>query len=251
MTMGRERSRLLGAARGKFGYLLLALIVFLATAPVIAESHAWKLVLAGFGSGLLIAGLHAARPGKRSLIVGLVVAAVEFGIGRMVDIHGSRWLLLAQVLFWLLAMTYVAFEILEKVLGSAEVTLETLQAAFCVYLLLGLIWAFGYALLQIAAPASFQAQHGPPVVWSDASSRRLGLFRLVIFSYSTLTGTGYGDIAPAGAFAEMAACLEAMMAQVYLAVVIARLVGIQVGPPAPARPGANVDGPGPERDRSK
>src|SRR5262249_44145890 len=75
-TMGRERSRLLGATRGKFGYLLLALIVFLATTPVIAESHPWKHVLAGFGSGLLIAGLYAARPGKRSLIVGLVVAAV-------------------------------------------------------------------------------------------------------------------------------------------------------------------------------
>ena len=65
--MGREQSRLLGAARGKFGYLLLAQIVFLATAPVIAESQAWKLVLAGFGSGLLIAGLYAVRPGKRSL----------------------------------------------------------------------------------------------------------------------------------------------------------------------------------------
>ena len=249
--MGRERSRLLGAARGKFGYLLLALIVFLATAPVIADSHAWKLVLAGFGSGVLIAGLHAARPGKRALIVGLVVAAVELGIGRMGDIYGSRWLHFAQALLWLLAMTYVAFEILETVLGSAEVTLETLQAAFCVYLLLGLIWAFGYALLQIAAPASFQAQHGPPVVWSDASSRRLGFLRLVIFSYSTLTGTGYGDIAPAGAFAEMAACLQAMTAQVYLAVVIARLVGIQAGPPPPVQPGANLDGPGLERDRSK
>jgi hypothetical protein len=249
--MGRERSRLLGAARGKFGYLLLVLIVFLATAPVIAESPAWKLVLAGFGSGLLIAGLHAARPGKRSLIFGLVVAAVEFAIGRMSDIHGSRWLLVAQALLWLLAMTYVAFEILEKVLRSAEVTLETLQAAFCVYLLLGLIWAFGYALLLIAAPGSFQAQHGPPVVWSDASSRRLGFLRVVIFSYSTLTGTGYGDIAPAGAFAEMAACLEAMSAQVYLAVVIARLVGIQAGSPPPERPGVNRDGPGLERDRSK
>src|SRR5262249_37077306 len=60
VTMGRERSRLLGATRGKFGYLLLALIVFLATTPVIAESHPWKHVLSAFGSGLLIAGLYAA-----------------------------------------------------------------------------------------------------------------------------------------------------------------------------------------------
>jgi hypothetical protein len=46
--MGRERSKLLGAARGKFGYLLLALIAFLVTAPVIAEGRVWKLALAGF-----------------------------------------------------------------------------------------------------------------------------------------------------------------------------------------------------------
>jgi hypothetical protein len=88
--MGRERSKLLGAARGKFGYLLLALIAFLVTAPVIAEGRVWKLALAGFGSGLLIAGLYAARPGKRSLIVGLMLASAEFALGRMGDIHGSR-----------------------------------------------------------------------------------------------------------------------------------------------------------------
>jgi hypothetical protein len=130
--MGRERSKLLGAARGKFGYLLLPLIAFLVTAPVIAEGRVWKLLLAGFGSGLLIAGLYAARPGKRSLIVGLMLASAEFALGRMADIHGSQWLIFAQALLWLLAMAYVTVEILEKVLGSVEVTLETLQAAFCV-----------------------------------------------------------------------------------------------------------------------
>jgi hypothetical protein len=229
--------------------LLLALIVFLATAPVMAESRVWKLVLAGFGSGLLIAGFRAARPGKRSLVVGLIVAAVELGIGQMGDIHDSRWLTFAQALLWLLAMSYVAIEILEKVLGSVEVTLETLQAAFCVYLLLGLIWAFFYTLIQLAAPASFQVSHAPPLVWSDASSRRLGFVRVFIFSYSTLTGTGYGDVAPASAFTRMAACLEAMMAQIYLAVVIARLVGIQAGPPS-WRPDASRIEPGIDRDRT-
>jgi hypothetical protein len=239
--MGRRRSKLLGATRGKYGYLLLALIVFLLTAPVVAESRFWRLVLAGFGSGLLVAGLQAARPGKRSLIVGVVLASVELAIGRMVDIHGSRWLLFSQALLWMLAMTYVTVEILEWVLSREEVTLETLQAAFCVYVLLGLIWAFLYVLVHISAPGSFQGQQGPPVALADASSRRLGFVRLFIFSYATLTGTGYGDLAPAGAFAEMLACLEAMTAQVYLAVVIARLVGMQVGPPPSARPDGSPD----------
>jgi hypothetical protein len=88
--MGRERSKLFGAARGKLGYLRLARIAILVTAPVIAEGRVWELVRAGFGSGLLIAGLYAARPGKRSLIVGLMLASAEFALGRMADIHGSR-----------------------------------------------------------------------------------------------------------------------------------------------------------------
>jgi hypothetical protein len=247
--MRRERSRLLGAARGKFGYLLVALIVFLATAPVISEDLGWKLVLAGFGSGLLVASLHVARPGRRSLILGLVVAAIEFGIGRMADVYGSRWLFFAQALVWLLAMIYVTAEILEWVLGSAEVTLETLQAAFCAYLLLGLVWAFLYALMEVTVPGSFQVQHGPPVIWSVASSRRLAFIRLFIFSYATLTGTGFGDVSPASPFAEIVACLEAMTAQVYLAVIIARLVGMQVGPPPPSRADASLDEPETGRDR--
>jgi hypothetical protein len=159
----------------------------------------------------------------------------------MADIHGSRWLLFSQALLWMLAMAYVTVEILEWVLGRDEVGLETLQAAFCVYVLLGLIWAFLYVLVEVSAPGSFQMQQGPPVAWADVSSRRLHFVRLFIFSYATLTATGYGELTASGPFAEMLACLEAMTAQVYLAVVIARLVGMQVGPPPSARPDGSLD----------
>ena len=243
--MTRRRSRLLGAAQGKFGYLLLALIAFLATAPVIGDTYGVQLLLAAFGSGLLVAGLFATRPGRRSLILGLVVAVVEFGIGRMVDLLGTRWLICAQTLVWLLAMSYVAFEILEWVLESAEVTLETLQAAFCVFLLLGLIWAFFFMLVEIAQPDSFRVANEPGVVWSDPSSRRLEFIRLFIFSYSTLSGTGYADLEPVGNFAAMAACLEAMTAKVYLAVVVARLVSMHAA--LSPRGAGSSDAPDPKR----
>lgn len=232
--MKRRRSRLLGAARGKFGYLLLALIAFLATAPVIVDAYGWQLVLAGFGSGVIVAGLHAARPGRLTLVVGVIVAAVEYAIGRMVDLSGSTWLICVQALVWMIALTYVAFEILEWVLDNDEVTLETIQAAFCVYLLIGLIWAFLFALVNAISPASFQTANGPVFKGMNAASQRLVFLRLFIFSYSRMTGTGYADITPVGGFASMAACLEAMMSRVYLAVVIARLVGRQSATPRSA-----------------
>lgn len=55
--MRRRRSRLLGAARGKFGYLLVALIALLATAPVMAEGWAWRTLITVFVAGVLVAGL--------------------------------------------------------------------------------------------------------------------------------------------------------------------------------------------------
>jgi hypothetical protein len=226
---------LLGAARGKFGYLLVALIALLMTAPVMSQSWAWRSVLTSFVAGVLIAGLYAVRPGRPALIAGGLVAAAEFAIGRLTVAYPTHWLILAHVMLWLVALVYVTAAILERVLDSSEVTLETLQAAFCVYLLLGLFWAYVFAFLRVTSPDSFHINGARTVAWTDEPSRRLEFMRLFVFSYATLTGTGLGDLEPADGFADMAAALEAMSAQIYLAVVIARLVGLQSASPAPDR----------------
>src|SRR5262249_56811815 len=98
----------------------------------------------------------------------------------------------------------------------------------------------------LPAPDSFQAESGLRIVGSDDRSRRLLFLRLLIFSYATMTGTGYSDLTPSTDFARMATCLEAMTAQVYLAVIIARLVGIYAVPPAgiPPSPTDGEAGPG-------
>lgn len=237
--MARKRSRILRATRGKFGFLLTALIGLLVSAPVMSEGWIWKSVILLFAACVLVAGLNAVQPGKRSLIIGIAIAAIEFGLGRVIRVHPATWLLVAQIALWLLALTYVTGAILEWVLDSAEVTLETLQAAFCVYLLLGMFWAYAYALMQVTMPTSFRVESGPVVDWTNEGSRRLAFMRLFIFSYSTLTGTGRGELAPANGFADMAASLEAMAAQVYLAVVIARLVGLHAGAARPAEPNSS------------
>jgi voltage-gated potassium channel len=221
------RLRILRAATGKFGFLLLALVVLLITAPVIAEGFVWKTVLALFAASVLIAGLYAAQPSRRSLVLGLILASIDLAIGRLADIDSSGWLLTLQAILWLATMIFVTVAILEVVLGSRPVTIETLQAAFCVFLLLGLVWVYLYILIELVAPGSFQYLGEARPIWREDQSRRVGFLRFLILSYSTMTSRGYADIAPASDFANICGCLEAMMAQVYLAVVIARLVGLQ------------------------
>jgi hypothetical protein len=141
-----------------------------------------------------------------------------------------------QAVLWLSTLIYATATILGAVFETESVEVETLLAALCAYLLLGLIWVYFYALIALASPDSFRFRGGPMVAWSDDQSRRAEIVRLLNFSYSKLTSASYDDLTAAGGFTNICTCLEALIAQVYLAVVIARLFAMQVdrasrGPP--------------------
>ena len=133
------RSRLLRAAGRKFGILLVALIALLASAPLIVDRPAGHIAFALFADTVLVAGIHAARPGGSALAVGLLLAVADFAIGRLAILEGGRWLLLLQIVLWLSILVFVAGTILEVIFESERVGVETLQASLCVYLLLGLL----------------------------------------------------------------------------------------------------------------
>jgi Ion channel len=219
----RTTSKFTNAIGGKFGILLIALIVLLVASPVLVERPSPSVVLILFGEVVLVASLHAAQPGGTAVMVGLILALVDFAIGRLVAIDDALWLCYLQAILWLVTLVYVATTILQSTFKSEKVSVETLQASLCVYLLLGLIWVFVYALIDLTAPGSFVSTDPSRLV----TSRRSEFMRLVVFSYATMVCTGYGDLTPGNGFANMCASLQAMTGQIYLAVVIARLVGIQ------------------------
>jgi hypothetical protein len=225
----RARSKILRSVGGRFGYLLLALVALMLSVPLMAEGTVWNIILALFAGAVLIAGLHAARPGRKSLSLGLLLALVDFSIGRLASFDVARWLLLLQFILWSSTLVYVTVTIFEAMYDSESVSLETLQATLCVYLLLGLIWVYLYILFDLFAPGSFVSQDGHPITWSDDPSRRSAFAKFFVFSFSTLSGSGYATVTPANGFSRMAAALESMTGQIYLAVVIARLVGISSG----------------------
>jgi hypothetical protein len=233
----------LRAAGGKFGILLVALVALMAAAPLIISGPVWNAALSLFTGAVLIASLHAARPGAKAVAVGLALALADFAIGRCAAAFDGRWLVTLQIVLWLATLVYVTVTILGAVFESAAVTVETLQASLCVYLLFGLLGAFGFALIDVIDPGSFRAARRPGVVWADDRSRAAEFMRLFVLSYATLSGSGSAEIAPATGFASNAASLEAMAGQIYLAVVIARLVGVQVSEP-PRGPTAGDGGEG-------
>ena len=224
----QERVRLHRAFVGRFGFLLAALIALLMSTPLILDGWAWNLALDAVAGVVLVAALHAALRVRSAILAGLVLAAIDFGMGRLAVSTGVKALVIVQVFLWLGTLAFVTATILEGVLRARRVTMETLQAAICVYLLLGLLWTFLYATLDVVAPGEFHFTRAADFRWTNVTSRRAEFLRLFFLSYSTLSTVGGGGVDVSGWFVRMMACIEAMTGQIYIGLLIARLVGIHI-----------------------
>jgi hypothetical protein len=96
--------------------------------------------------------------------------------------------------------------------------------ACCVYVLLGMAWGAAYALLEWIVPGSFEFDN--QVV--GGTSARASESALLYFSLVTLSTVGYGDLAPYGSQARTLAAVEGLVAQLFLAIVIARFVAMEL-----------------------
>jgi len=109
------------------------------------------------------------------------------------------------------------------VLAPGQVTGDKIQGAIAAYILIGMVWATLYVLIDRLHPGSFtDSARGNAVGDVEAED-------LLYFSFVTLTTTGYGDVAPLSAHARSLAILEQLAGTFYIAILIARLTGLYQG----------------------
>lgn len=113
----------------------------------------------------------------------------------------------------LLLVTPVA--ILRRIITHTVVTAQTILGAISVYVLIGFSFASLYGAFALLS-------HTPFFVGVPYATRNDYLF----FSYTTLTTVGYGNLVPAGTTGQAFAMLEALLGQIYLVIVVARLVSL-------------------------
>jgi len=161
--------------------------------------------------------------------------AVAFGVGVplgvLVVLHAFKdwtWVAIIRQLLADLFLGWAIALILQFILSSRQITFNIVCASLCVYLLLGVWWAIGYSLTEQLDPAAFHSS-----VPSDPSANLMRIGKgestaVLYFSFATLTTLGYGDIVPVSPVARTLATLEAVTGQLYLAVLVARLVGLHI-----------------------
>jgi len=119
----------------------------------------------------------------------------------------------------------VCVAILARVVRDRVVTLETIAGAASAYLLFGVAWACLFGVVEHLVPGSFVI----PAAWGPTGETVFeSIAPLIYFSLITLTTVGYGDILVTSPLAANLAAAEAIMGQLYLAVLVARLVGLQI-----------------------
>jgi hypothetical protein len=232
----RVRSKFLDfIGRHRFVVLFVALLVFLLLVPIIHEVHAvlprtmpplvealvFLAVLAG-----AVASISNTTAWKWfALGLGLPAAV----LGALHTLVESMPVEIIRHLFGVAFLGYVMAVMLRFTLTRQQVTFNTVCASLCIYLLLGIVWALGYAVLHMLDPTAFRGTSG--VGEGSAVLFRIGKgysTSVLYFSFTTLTTLGYGDIVPVSPTARMLTSVEAITGQLYLTVLVARLVGLHI-----------------------
>jgi ion channel len=219
MTSRAERCTLaaaLTAYRGRrFTWLFASLLLTLAAGSTLAAlaSHYNLLQL------LLMVNLLAAVASvaheyhmRVPLVLGIGYVAAQslrvvFGLPGMLAVSEALWLTV-------IALATVAS--MRHALARGRVDTERLLAALDAYLLAGLLFAVAYWMLDRGWPASF----------GGATVGKLELPDAIYFSFITIATLGYGDVVPVSPPARGLAMVEAVSGQMYMAVLVARLVSL-------------------------
>ena len=218
----RERRTVLSSIGGRYGLLLATLLIVFAIYPFLG-SYPWARAATIAATILMVAAALSAIWSHAKLLVAALLlgggAVVALLLARIFDLSAAESYA-AALRFCFLAL--VAVSLILDISRSRRVDMDVVFGACCVYLLIGLIWASLYAVIEAAAPGSFD--FGP--LAGGAAGTEEG--RLVYFSFITMTTVGYGDITPVAPVARTFSAMQGLVGQLYLAIVIARLVGLEI-----------------------
>ena len=209
----------------RFAYLMKSLLLLLLAYPYLEQDAIGQALMNLITIVVMITLIVAVGERKRNLIIGILLAVPWF-LSIVINFplieKGQGILIRKEIVFAMLLFFYTTINIFIHLIRSREITSEILFAALCVYLLLGLSWASLYVCIDILNPGSFVDVAGANVTEPP---------KFLFFSYVTLSTVGYGNVVPATDQVRSLAMLEAVVGQLYLTILVARLVGLHISKP--------------------
>ena len=224
-----------GFFKGKFTFLFFSFVLLFLLSPFTQDK---TFLLKALFTLLIFSSVYAVSNKRKLWVIALcfVIPDVFLTWGTILfwkkelTYLGLSYINIFHVdLIWrTLFLIFVAVNVLIRIMRTRQVTTDTIFGAFCVYFFMAIIWSQIYVLMESLSPASFAFHHQPEL--SGTPGQIIGTIGLnfLYYSFVTLTTLGYGDITPISLHAKSFAAFEAVAGQLYLAVLVARLVGLHI-----------------------
>jgi hypothetical protein len=198
-------------------YLFSALLTLIVMVPFLEDTVWGRIALNAINIVILFSAAVAVSDSRVCFALAVILGVASLAL----QVAGfTQWepqlLLLSRgfgAAFYFLTVSYL----LTYVLRREVLTLDKLYGAAAAFLMLGVIWAYFYAIVLYFHPGALAAG-GAPIEMTKVSE-------MLYFSFTVLTSTGFGDVTPVHPVARMLCVLQQVIGVLFIAILIARLAG--------------------------
>ncbi len=216
-------------------YALLASLVGLAFVAPLVEHHLLSRIV--IGVLLVISLLSAAQSVRRTMrldVKSLILAggaSLSWVMAFWVNTcpFNTIYFKLASLSMVLVFFGIIGRDILQDVL-SGRVNANRICGSVCVLILIGFCFSMIHMMIHICDPQAYKDNSSTSAIPATGHE---GYPQFAYFSFCTLTTVGYGDVVPVSRLARCIACLEALIGQLYLVILVSRLVGLHIAGSVP------------------
>lgn len=197
--------------------LLLLTVVTIFLAPVLPLPARSVLYPIGFTGIFILSAMHLQDHHKMHVTAAILLTVVS----NVSLAAGLEWLSIGSRMLQLLYFLWVVVSLVRQIASSREVNKQVIISSITAYFLLGLALAIMVALLAMLIPGAYHFELSEA---RDPNRYQL-LQQVTYYTFVTYSTTGYGDLLPTHPASQSLAIAIASAGQLYIAIIIAMLVG--------------------------
>ncbi len=212
-------------------YMSVSLFVWIPLADYAGQW--WSFIIGELLFNLIIlAGVFSIFTNWQKQFVFLSIAVLTSLFRFLAFVTSLHWAYLLSYIFAILFFFHLANRVLQHIFKEGPVNFYRIQGSLIVFMIIGIVYALLYTLLETLSPGSFS-------LTEVAQSYKNMFAHFLYFSFSTMTTIGFGDMIPTRSIAKSLVIFQGMIGLLYPVVMIARLVSMEVTHSAASKSGRN------------